>query len=171
MTCRASKTTIFSPLCAVRLSPRARLCDHVLLRGPSIAQGRARSDMGKPNPRSIRLARPFASRAPSSHLSRFLPRRSGGNRTRLTSPSPLPHPARSQILAHQPNRANKLNRHKSASLSVSDACNIIMKPPSPLVRRPCLSKPSRQSFLLRSFRLRPPRRDTPTTRADLTYRP
>ena len=119
--------------------------------------------MGTPRPDDAPRAR--AARAFSPLLVRSRSRPSF-DRTRLTSPPPCA--ARSQILAHQPSRAARLNRDKSAKLSVANACNIIMKPPSPLVRRrPRGGK--RVSDTTPDTSRGPPRATDARTRADLSY--
>ena len=108
-----------------RTSARYR---HVLFRRPPLAEGCARSDMGEHRtletcalivPAAVELPLPLAA--------------SGFYQTTLLPPL---HPSL-QILAHQPKRAARMNRNKSAKLSVADACNTIMEPPSPLVRCCC----------------------------------
>ena len=119
--------------------------------------------MGTPRPDDAPRARAARAFPPLLVRSRSRP---SFDRTRLTSPPPCA--ARSQILAHQPSRAARLNRDKSTKISVANACNIIMKPPSPLVRRrPRGGK--RVSDTTPDTSRGPPRATDARTRADLSY--
>ena len=110
-----------------RTSARYR---HVLFRRPPLAEGCARSDMGEHRSlETCALIVPAAVELP-------LPRAATGFFQTTLHPLHL-HPSSLQILAHQPKRAARMNRNKSAKLSVADACNTIMEPPSPLVRCCC----------------------------------